>query len=253
MALQRSVLGAITGFSESAWADSGGGFSAQFAAPTWQEVGSATAPIEANGHRGMPDVAATAGYNFLYFDGQDAAGGGTSFATPLWAGMVTEMDALHGTNFGFLTPAIYALGANTSETGYPFHDITSGANCLGPAGPGWDTATGWGSPVGVDLYEHFVSSFVNLTLSAAPSPVAPGREVTLTATVTNSTSGAPIVGVSVLVSLSSAGIGGPCSGFFGSAAPVSNGAGAVVVRISVPYCYLGSSAVATATVSSGGY
>jgi kumamolisin len=253
VSLQRGVLGAITGFSESAWSGSGGGFSAQFAAPAWQEVGSAKAPIEANGHRGLPDVAATADYNYLYFNGGEAAGGGTSFATPLWAGMVTEMDALRGHNFGFLTPALYALAANTSAKDYPLNDITTGGNCLGTAGPGWDTATGWGSPIGVYLYEHLVSSFVNLTISATPSPVAPGGPVLVLVSISNSTSGRPIAGVSVIVSLSSDGIGGPCSGLFGLAGPESNGSGAALATISIPYCYLGSSAVATALVSSGGY
>jgi kumamolisin len=251
--LDRSLLGSVTGFSESAWSQSGGGYSAQFAAPSWQEVGSAAAPIEANGHRGMPDVAATADYNFLYFDGAEGAGGGTSFATPLWAGMVTEMDALHGSNFGFIDPELYALGANNSTIDPPFHDITTGGNCLGSAEPGWDTATGWGSPDGVNLYEHLVASFVNLTLEAGPSPVLPGGTVTITATLTNYTSGAPISGVAVSISLSSSGIGGPCSGTFGTALPTSNGSGSVRATISVPYCYLGATAVASAMVSSGGY
>jgi kumamolisin len=253
VSLDRGVLGAITGFSESAWDDSGGGFSTQFPAPSWQEVGSAAGPIEANGHRGMPDVSATADYNFLYFDGAQDAGAGTSFAAPLWAGMVTEMDALHGTNFGFLDPVLYELGANASTSDQPFNDITTGANCLGAAGPGWDTATGWGSPVGVFLYEHIVSSIVNLAVSASPSPVAPGGTVTIRVTVTNSTSGAPISGVSVLVSLGSTGLGGPCSGNFGSVTPVSNATGAVVAQISIPVCYLGSGASASVTVSSDGY
>ena len=253
VSLQRSVLGAIEGFSESAWIGSGGGFSTVFSAPSWQEVGSAKAPITANGHRGMPDVAATADYNFLYFDGQNAAAGGTSFATPLWAGMVTEMDALHGVNFGFLDPELYALAANTSLVDPPFHDITSGSNCLGPAGPGWDTATGWGSPAGVNLYEHFVASFVNLTIVATPSLVAPGGGVTVRATIMNFTSGAPIAGVSVVLYLSSGGLGGPCDGTFGLVAPVSNASGGVMAEFTVPYCYLGASAVATATVTGGGY
>lgn len=251
--LERSVLGAISGFTESAWSQSGGGFSTQFAAPSWQEVGSAAGPIEANGHRGMPDVAATAGYNFLYFDGQDAAGGGTSFATPLWAGLVTEMDALRGANFGFLTPELYALGADNASIDPPYHDVTSGGNCLGSAGPGWDTATGWGSPSGVNLYEHLIASFVNLTLAATPTVIAPGGAVTVTATIVNYTSGAPIDGASVVVTLTSNGIGGPCSGTFGTVTPVSNQTGAIVATISVPLCYLGSSAVATAMVASGGY
>jgi hypothetical protein len=133
------------------------------------------------------------------------------------------------------------------------NDITTGGNCLGTAGPGWDTATGWGSPIGVYLYEHLVSSFVNLTISATPSPVAPGGPVLVLVSISNSTSGRPIAGVSVIVSLSSDGIGGPCSGLFGLAGPESNGSGAALATIPIPYCYLGSSAVATALVSSGGY
>ena len=253
VSLDRTLLGSVTGFTESAWDQSGGGFSAQFAAPSWQEVGSAAAPIEANGHRGMPDVAATAGYNYLYFDGQSGAGGGTSFATPLWAGLVTEMDALHGSNFGFLTPRLYALAANGTNLDPPFQDVTTGGNCLGSAGPGWDTATGWGSPDGVNLYEHLVSSFVSLSMTATPSPVLPGGTVTITATLSNYTTGAPIEGVAVMLSLTSAGLGGPCAGTFGVVAPVSNASGGAQATIALPLCYLGASAAATATVASGGY
>ena len=254
VSLDRGPLGAVTGFSESAWADSGGGFSAQFSAPSWQEVGSARAPIEANGHRGMPDVAASADYNYLYFGGQPGAGAGTSFSTPLWAGMIVEMDALHGSNLGFLTPRLYQLGAEALTVNAPFHDITTSGNCLGSAGPGWDTATGWGSPAGVLLYEHLVASFVNLTISASPSPVAPGGTVTIVVTVLNATSSAPISGIPVVVTIASTGlVGGPCSGTFGSVVPVTNGSGEVVASISVPLCYLGSGAAASILVANHGY
>lgn len=253
VSLNRGVLGSINGFTETAWSQSGGGFSTDFAAPAWQEVGSAAAPIQANGHRGMPDVAASAAYNFLYFNGQPAAGGGTSFATPLWAGMITEMDALHGANFGFLTPALYGLGANGSPLHPSYNDITSGSNCVGSAGPGWDTTTGWGSPVAVNLYVHLVGSFVNLSLMAGPSPVAPGGAVTIVVTVTNATSGQPIAATPVSVSLGSSGLGGPCSGSFGSATPISNVTGSVVATISIPGCYLGSSAAVTVSVDSAGH
>ncbi len=256
--LNRTLLGSIAGFSESAWSQSGGGFATDFAAPGWQEVGSAAAPIEANGHRGMPDVAATAGYDYLYFDGQPAAGGGTSFATPLWAGMITEMDALRaatvgGPTFGFLAPALYSIAANESGTHRVFHDVTTGGNCLGNAGSGWDTATGWGSPDGMNLFVHLVSSFVNVTLTASPSPVAPGGTVTISVTVTNSTSGGAIAGMSVQITLSSSGLGGPCSGTFGSVQPITDTNGRVVGTISVPVCYLGSRAVAAATVEGSGH
>jgi kumamolisin len=251
--LDRSALGTVTGFTESAWSQSGGGFSTQFAAPSWQEVGSAAAPIEANGHRGGPDVAASADYNFLYFDGQQEAGAGTSFATPLWAGMVTEMDAVRGTPFGFFTPALYALAANSPVGSPPLNDITSGSNCLGAAGPGWDSATGWGSPNGVLLYEHLIATFVNVTASAGPSPVAPGGQVTVSATVINATSGQPIVGVPVRITLAASGLGGPCSGSFGTATPVTNATGGVSASITVPACYLGPGAQSTVTIANGKY
>jgi kumamolisin len=254
VSLNYGALGGITGFSEAAWGMSGGGFSVQFPAPSWQEVGSAAAPISANGHRGMPDVAATAGYNYLYFNGGPAAGGGTSFATPLWAGMVTEMDALRGANFGFLTPALYDLGSNSSLAHPAFNDITSGRNCLGAAGPGWDTATGWGTPVAVNLFEHLVASFVNISVVATPSPVTPGGMVTVVVSATNATSGRPIAaGIPVTVTLASTGLVGPCAGTFGSATPLSNRTGNVVAAISVPVCFLGSNAIATAMIASGGY
>jgi subtilase family serine protease len=251
--LDRGVLGGVSGFSESAWDESGGGFSTQFAAPAWQEVGSAAGPIRANGHRGVPDVAASADYNFLYFDGAQEVGAGTSFASPLWAGMVTEMDADRGSTFGFFTPALYLLASNANVSAGAFHDITTGANCLGPAGPGWDTATGWGSPNGVLLYEHLVSSFVNITLGLRPSLVAPGGTVTISAQVANGTSGAAISGLSVLVTLSSDGTGGPCSGTFGTSTAVTNLSGGIVVGMAVPVCYLGSSAQATVSVANSGY
>jgi kumamolisin len=258
VSLDRNALGSVDGASESAWSQSGGGFSVDYPAPSWQEVGSAAGPVSANGHRGMPDVAATAGYNFVYFDGNEDAGGGTSFATPLWAGMVTEMDALRTSsagrsNFGFLDPALYDLGANTTTSHPAYNDITSGRNCLGPATAGWDTATGWGSPVAVNLYEHLVASFVNLPMTVAPSPVGPGQSVTITVSVTNATSGSPVAGIPVQIALQTSGLAGPCSGLFGNATPLTNITGVAVATIAIPGCYLGSSAQASAEVTAHGY
>jgi len=252
--LDRSVLGSISGFNETGWSESGGGYSVDYKAPSWQLVGSAAAPIEAGGgYRGMPDVAATAAYNFLYFDGQMLAGAGTSFASPLWAGTVAEMDALHGSNFGFLTPALYSIATGTTSGHPSFHDITSGANCVATAGPGWDAVTGWGSPDATNLYEHLVASFVDLSIGASPTLIAPGGSVSITAVVTNASSGAAIASLPVVVSLDSTGLGGPCSGTFGSSTVRSNDSGSVAASFSVQACYLGSSAVANVVVESDGY
>jgi kumamolisin len=252
--LDRSVLGTITGFSETGWSESGGGFSTVYQAPDWEKVGSAAGPIAASGgFRGMPDVASSAAYNFLYFNGQTDVGAGTSFASPLWAGIVTEMDALRGPNLGFVTPVLYSLGANPPPGGSPFHDVTSGSNCVGSAGVGWDVVTGWGSPDATLLYEHIVAAFVNLTVSASPTLIAPGGSVTITAVLTNATSGATVASVPVAVTLGSDGIGGPCSGSFGTTTVTSNSSGAIAADFSVPVCYLGSSAIASILVESNGY
>jgi kumamolisin len=254
-ALQRNVVGQVIGLSsESAWSGSGGGFSAQFPAPSWQEVGTARGPIEASGFRGMPDLSASAADNFVYYDGQEQTGAGTSFATPLWAGLITEMDALHGSPLGFVTPRLYYIGAaepnGTAAEGLV--DVTTGSNCLGPATDGWDTATGWGSPRALDLYADLTSTFVNLTIATTPAPVGPGGSLTVEARLSNASTNAPISGVSVVVTLTADTEFGPCDGTFGTATPMTNSSGEISVAIGVPGCYLGSHAVASVAVMSDG-
>jgi len=255
--LARDLLGRVTGLaSESAWSGSGGGYSTSIAAPSWQLVGSAAAPISSNGdHRGVPDVSAAATFNYIYFRGQPTQAAGTSFATPLWAGLVSEMDALYGTHLGLLTPRLYAVGANQELGRDPvgIADITSGSTCLGSAGPGWDPETGWGSPRALLLYEDLTATFVNLTLSATPTPVAPGGTVTLVAQLTNRSNGMPIAGVPVAVSLQASNGNGPCAGVWGSSDLATNSTGFVRLAVSVPSCYLGGHGTATVTVTSDGY
>jgi kumamolisin len=253
--LARNVVGQVIGISsESAWSGSGGGFSTTFPAPSWQEVGSAAPPIEANGFRGMPDLSASAADNFVYYDGQEQTGGGTSFATPLWAGLITEMDSLHGSPLGFVTPRLYYIGAAepNGTVAEGLADITSGANCLGPATVGWDTATGWGSPRALGLYADLTSTFVNLSISTTPTPVGPGGMLTVGARLSNASTNDPIAGISVLVTLTADTTFGPCDGTFGTATPATNASGDISVAIPVPACYLGSHAIASVAVMSGG-
>ncbi len=83
-------------------------------------------------------------------------GGGTSYAAPLWAGliaMVNEQAAANGqAAVGFINPALYAIGTGSSYHS-DFHDITSGNNGEYKAVAGYDLVTGWGSPQGVDLID----------------------------------------------------------------------------------------------------
>jgi kumamolisin len=140
--------------SETVWNDGaqggagGGGYSVQFALPAWQAARKITPP--AKGGRGVPDVSGDAdpetGYNVLV-DGESMVIGGTSAVAPLWSGLIARLNQKLGTPVGFLQPALYALPASAGA----FHDITVGSNGAFSAGPGWDAASGLGSPSGQNL------------------------------------------------------------------------------------------------------
>ncbi len=127
----------------------GGGVSAIFALPTWQQNANVPAPAGSAGGRGTPDVAGDAapgtGYQ-IQVDGQSEVVGGTSAVAPLWAGLVALLNQKLGKPVGFLNPQIYPLVGTAA-----FRDITSGNNGAYSAGPGWDACTGLGSPVGSSL------------------------------------------------------------------------------------------------------
>jgi kumamolisin len=129
----------------------GGGVSDVFPLPTYQTNANVPPPQNSNGGRGVPDVSGDAdpetGYNVV-IDGSNQVIGGTSAVAPLYAGLFARInEALRGQNLprvGFLNPQLYQFpGA--------FNDITSGNNGAFQAGPGWDAATGLGSPNGDSL------------------------------------------------------------------------------------------------------
>ena len=103
--------------------------------------------------REVPDVSADAdpitGTAFIT-NGMLQSGGGTSLATPIWAGFTVLMDEfLHSQGaapIGFANPVIYKLAANRKLSPAPFHDVTVGGNVFFEAGPGYDPITGVGSP-----------------------------------------------------------------------------------------------------------
>jgi len=139
----------------------GGGVSAMNARPSWQ---SSLNISSVNPHtlagRIVPDVSANAALNTGYrmYDSTWETVGGTSAATPLWAGLIARLQQL-GKKLGFLTPRLYAPAPNT--IGKPLgsvacRDIVSGTNASGnaegySAEAGYDAATGWGSPNGQNL------------------------------------------------------------------------------------------------------
>lgn len=85
--------------------------------------------------------------------GQTPAGwfgiGGTSLASPFWSAIVANHDSLYHTRTGNANPLLYLL-FNVDAKGY-FNDITgkgqtTNNNGLFPTTPGYDLATGIGSP-----------------------------------------------------------------------------------------------------------
>jgi kumamolisin len=252
---QSSIGGPVTGIaSETGWNRSGGGYSGSYPSPSWQQIGSAAAVIGTNG-RGIPDVAGPAAFNFFYYSGTQMAGEGTSFATPMWAGILAEINAIRGTPLGFVTPRLYAVGAGTAagSSAPGLSDITSGSSCLWSAKPGYDLVTGWGSPRGLYLYAALTSTFVSLSVSASPTRIAPGGTTSVVVTVRNATSHAGIPNIPVNLTLAATGYTGPCGGVFSRATPVTDGNGTARATLSVPYCYPGGSAEVGAQVLSGGY
>jgi kumamolisin len=133
----------------------GGGFSNQFPLPDWQA--SARIKPPAGGGRGVPDVAGNAdpqtGYNVLV-DGKSLVFGGTSAVAPLWSGLIALLNQKLGKPLGLLQPALYGL----PKTAAAFQDITTGSNGAFTAAPGWDAATGLGSPSGARLLQALTAA-----------------------------------------------------------------------------------------------
>ncbi|MBV8693887.1 MAG: S53 family peptidase [Ktedonobacteraceae bacterium] len=134
---------------------SGGGFSAFFPTPAYQQSLPTAVQSQLNHRRGVPDVAAVADPNSemaIYVNGRWGLIGGTSASTPLWAGIVAIANQMAGHPLGFLNPALYKI-AQSPAYAQDFHDITSGDNTNAetgvqgyPAVAGWDASTGLGSP-----------------------------------------------------------------------------------------------------------
>jgi kumamolisin len=143
-------------------AGTGGGLSRIFSRPSWQ-IGPNVSNSQSNGMREVPDVAADAdpltGY-LIYVSGGWQVMGGTSAASPLWAGLIAlasqEAASRGNPSLGFLNPALYRLGSSTTAA-LPFHDVIIGGNLYYSATSGWDYATGWGSPDAAMLIPALIS------------------------------------------------------------------------------------------------
>ena len=79
----------------------------------------------------------------------DSEGGGTSQSAPIWAGitaLINQYLQQQGLKpAGFLNPALYKI-ANSTSAQPALYDVTKGTNLYYPATPGYDMATGLGTP-----------------------------------------------------------------------------------------------------------
>jgi kumamolisin len=171
--------------SETAWVDSGGGISPDaIPIPSWQQISGVINSSNKGSTtlRNGPDVSANANFTFYVCADQTTCTandyGGTSFATPMWAGyiaLVNQQLAANGDpTIGFINPTIYAQNV-TSSYATDFHDITSGTSGSYSAVTGYDLVTGWGSPNGVGLINALTggsSPTPNFSISASPTSVS---------------------------------------------------------------------------------
>jgi subtilase family serine protease len=146
------------------WGDeygaSGGGRSTVFPQPGYQKSVSNVVL----GHRGTPDIsmsAAVSGGAWIYQSFEPGGPGweilgGTSEATPIFAGVVALASQKAGHPLGSIDSALYALGTQSRlkdsnlAAGTGIVDVTTGSNSFGnvtgyPAQPGYDLASGWGT------------------------------------------------------------------------------------------------------------
>jgi kumamolisin len=96
----------------------------------------------------VPDVAGVADNLAVYFQQQWGAVAGTSVAAPIWAvgqALVNEDTIAHVGIVGY-GPQLYYAVANEKAGENAYFDVTSGDNLYYSATPGWDYATGLGTP-----------------------------------------------------------------------------------------------------------
>ena len=103
--------------------------------------------------RDVPDVSYNAGVGYAIYDSFDGTGGwidvgGTSAGAPQWAALIAIADQGRASSgLGTLNGASQTLAALYAAPSTDFHDITVGSTQFESAGPGYDLATGIGTPV----------------------------------------------------------------------------------------------------------
>lgn len=159
------------------WGAGGSGVSEYFPMPAYQQGAApglhVLGPLSSGATCGfaicrqVPDVSALAatvngetGY-VVHAEDRWETNGGTSAAAPLWAAVATLVNAspaCQGHTIGFANPALYAIAGDPAAYAASFRDVTTArpgakpttnifeATQPFPAGPGYDMASGLGTP-----------------------------------------------------------------------------------------------------------
>jgi pseudomonalisin len=158
------------------WA-TGGGASSVYTKPTWQ-----VAPgVPADGLRDVPDVALTAAGHDGYLvmqDGLFTVVGGTSAASPSFAGLMSLVVQQTAARQGNANTVLYPLAASqygSSHGPAVFHDVTTGNNSVpGVTGyactTAYDQATGLGSVNAAQMVASWTGSAGSAGCQAPAAP-----------------------------------------------------------------------------------
>ena len=213
---------------------SGGGASITYAKPSWQ-VGTG---VPGDGKRDVPDVSLTAaghdGY-LIEMSGSLGVVGGTSAASPSFAGLMALVVQSTGSPQGNANTAFYSLASRQQSGGAAiFHDTASGSNSVPGltgfnAGAGYDLATGLGSVDANLLATHWgdAGSVPALQFSGASNsltvPVAGSNALNLSATVSG--------GFNSAVTLSATGLPAGVTASFNPSSLAAPGSGSAVLTL----------------------
>jgi subtilase family serine protease len=148
-----------------------------FSRPAFQDTLPAGSTPIPDDQRGVPDVAMEASprtgalvYVSLPPDGNGGllcsgtpcstgwyAIGGTSLATPEWAGLIGIAAQMKGGGLGWINDDLYNIASDPAQYSNDYYDVTVGNNQVTPdidgypASTGWDPTTGLGTPNAANL------------------------------------------------------------------------------------------------------
>jgi subtilase family serine protease len=218
------VAAALSAGEPASLSATGGGVSTLYTtSPSWQKgvPGIPTTP-----GRYVPDVAFYAspdlpGYLFCTGDTSDwntsqqascnsgfrdsatqdlTVAGGTSFATPIFAGMVAILNQAQGyaAGQGLINPTLYTLASNTTTYAAAFHDVTTGNNdCPSSLGANYCSTASEGSYTTTTGYDPVTGlGSVNLSALVAAWPATTAPVLISTTTTVSASSTTPALNAS---------------------------------------------------------